>query len=134
MGDSTSLALVLLAAFWSGTSAVFTGIKETNEIRDRIMVGKVGDFELSPRDRWHAFWWDWAPMKLSLSLISAVLCVVILVLPKLRGGYSKDESFATVCFIAASMPAIGAAYQFLSFLADAIYLRGIIVNTRDSNP
>ena len=39
MTDSTSLALVLLAAFLVGTSAVFTGIKETNEVRDRIITG-----------------------------------------------------------------------------------------------
>ena len=107
MGDSTNLALVLLAAFWSGTSAVFNGIKETNGLRDRLITGHIDDTEMTITDRWHSFWWDWTPMKLSLSLISAVLCAVILVLPKLRDGNSKDESFATVCFIAASMPALG---------------------------
>jgi len=126
MGDSTNLALILLAAFWSGTSTVFTGIKETNAIRDRIVTGKIGDGKLTAKDRWHTFWWDWAPLKLSLACISVVLCVVILVLPKLRGGYSKDESFATVCIIASAMPAIGAPYQLLSFGVDAVYLRRII--------
>jgi hypothetical protein len=118
MNNLTSLALVLLGAFWSGTSAIFTGIKETNAVRDRIIVGKVEDHELSYRDRWHAFWWDWAPMKLSLSLISGVLCVVILVLPTLS---EANTNFTRICFIAA-MPALGVAHQFVSFLADAVYL------------
>jgi hypothetical protein len=82
--DPTGLALVLLAAFWSGTSAVFGGIKETNDIRERILTGKSNDHTLTKADRWHALWWDWAPMKLSLAAISAVLCVVILALPSLH--------------------------------------------------
>ncbi len=56
MNDSTNLALVLLAAFWSGTSAVFAGIQETNDVRDRVILGKVDDNELSIDDRWHSFW------------------------------------------------------------------------------
>ena len=128
MGDSTNLALILLAAFWSGTSTVFTGIKETNAIRDRIITGKIGDDKLTSSDRWHTFWWDWAPLKLALACISAVLCAVILVLPKLRGGYDKDAAFTTVCIIASAMPAIGTLYQLLSFAVDVAYLRRIILD------
>jgi hypothetical protein len=123
MGDSTNLALVLLAAFWSGTSTVFTGIKETNAIRDRLVIGTIDGAELTRKDCWHTFWWDWAPMKLSLALISAVLCAVILELPNLRGGYGKDQNFANICLIAAAMPALGAMYQFVSFVSDALYLK-----------
>jgi hypothetical protein len=124
----TSLALVLLAAFWSGTSAVFDGIKETNALRDRVLFGKADTLVLSIADRWHVFWWDWAPMKLSIAAISAVLCVVILALPRLRGASGdKEKRFAQVCYIAALMPAIGAIYQVVAFLADAFYLNGILV-------
>jgi hypothetical protein len=126
MGDSTNLALILLAAFWSGTSTVFTGIKETNAIRDRILIGKIGEENLTTKDRLHTFLWDWAPLKLSLACISLVLCIVILVLPKLRGGYGKDESFTTVCVIASFMPAIGTLYQLISFTVDALYLKRIV--------
>jgi hypothetical protein len=130
MGDTTNLALILLAAFWSGTNSVFTGIKDTIASRDRIVTGKIGDEKLTSRDRWHIFWWDWAPLKFSLACISLVLCVVIFELPKLRGGYSKDESFATICVIASAMPAIGALYQLISFVADTVYLRTIIFDAR----
>ena len=128
MADSTTgLALVLLAAFWSGTSAVFTGVKETNSIRDKITTGKIGDERLAVKDRWHAFWCVWAPLKLSLAVISAVLCAVILSLPKLQGGYGNDRSFATVCLVAAAMPAIGTIFQLVSFGVDAAYLRRTIM-------
>jgi len=119
--SSTSLALVLLAAFWSGTSAVFTGIKETNALRDQILSGKIGDRDMTTEDRWHSFWWDWAPMKLSLSAVSAVLCAVILLLPELQGGYTNP--FGTVCVIAALMPALGSVFQFVSFVVAAMFLK-----------
>ena len=123
MGETSpiSLALVLLAAFWSGTSAVFTGIKETNEIRDQILSGKIGERVLSTEERWHSFWWDWAPMKLSLSAISGVLCAVILFLPKLQGGYGTP--FSDVCIIAASMPVLGCVFQLIVFFVAALFLR-----------
>lgn len=127
-GGLTSLALVLLAAFWSGTNAVFTGIKETNVVRDKILTGKVGDFGLSPEDRSRFLWWDWAPMKLGLAAVSVVLCIVILMLPKLNGANSGGRNFVIVCTVTAAMPAVGAAYQFVSFLVDVFYLKGVIRN------
>jgi hypothetical protein len=128
--DPTNLSLVLLAAFWSGTSAVFTGIGATNAIRDRIVTGKIGVEKMTSSDRLHTFWWDWAPMKLSLACISAVLCVVILALPKIRGGYHKDKSFSIICVVASAMPAIGTFYQLISFVADSVYLRRIMPHAR----
>jgi hypothetical protein len=130
MGDATggltSLALVLLAAFWSGTNTVFTGIKEANVLRDRIVTGKAGDVELSPEERSRSLWWGWAPMKLSLAAVSVVLCIVILMLPRLNGVNSGGRNFVIVCNVTAAMPAIGAAYQFVSFLVELFYLKGVI--------
>jgi hypothetical protein len=120
----TDLALVLLAAFWAGTSAVYGGIKDTNEVRDRIRSGKVGDKPLTRSDAWHAFLWDWAPLKLSLALISLVLCAIIVRLPKLSN--ESTGPFAMVCYIAAAMPGLGALFQLISFVADALQLRRII--------
>jgi hypothetical protein len=85
--DVTSLALVLLGAFWSGTSSVYLGIKNTNEIRDQILKGKIRDDAISSEQRRRLFWWDWMPLKLSLALVSAVLYAVILALPTFKGGY-----------------------------------------------
>ena len=132
MNDLTNLSLVLLAAFWSGTNTVFTGIKETNSVRDKIINGKVDDREMPIEERRHLLLWDWIPLKLSLALISATLCAVILLLPQLHGGYHGVGRFGTVCLIAASMPALGACFQVISFAADFHYLRRILTVSQKS--
>ena len=122
--DITSLSIVLLGAFWTGTSTVFTGIKSANEIRDQIFNGKIGQDPIAADHRMRLLLWDWMPLKLSLSCISAVLCVVILLLPKFRGGYvHANADFARVCLIAAIMPFVGAVFQFISFVSEGRYLR-----------
>jgi hypothetical protein len=130
MDDPTNLALVLLAAFWSGTSAVYTGIKQTNDARDRIISGNVGEIPLSARDQWHVFWWDWAPLKLSLASVSAVLFFVIIRLPALRKPV--DHAFEIVCWVASSMPAIGTGFQLIAFVVEFLYLREAISMRRKS--
>lgn len=122
--DVTSLSIVLLGAFWTGTSTVFTGIKSTNEIRDQIFNGKIGQDTIPAEHRMRLLLWDWMPLKLSLSCISAVLCIVILLLPKFRGGYvDTNKDFYSVCLIAAIMPFVGAIFQFISFVSERRYLR-----------
>jgi hypothetical protein len=130
--DATDLALVLLAAFWAGTSAVFGGLKDTNQIRDRIILGVAEQQSIPLEERRRMFIWDWMPLKLSLAFISGVLCAVILLLPSLRSGQSGNDEFQTVCRIAAVMPALGAFYQLISFVADALHLRSMLA--RKSTP
>jgi hypothetical protein len=121
--DITNLSIVLLGAFWTGTSTVFTGIKSTNEIRDQILNGKIGQDPIAADHRIRLLLWDWMPFKLSLSCISAVLCIVILLLPKFRGGYcDANKDFYRVCLIAAIMPFIGAVFQFISCVSEGRYL------------
>jgi len=118
--DVTNLALVLLGAFWSGTSSVYLGIKNASEIRDRVLKGKIGDDAISSEQRRRLFWWDWMPLKLSLALVSAVLCTVILALPGFKGGY--ESSFARVCYAAAAVPFLGAVFQLVACIADGRYM------------
>jgi|SRR5579872_1306857 len=124
--DATDLTLVLLAAFWAGTSAVFGGIKDTNQIRDRIVSGVAEQQRIPLEERRRMFIWDWMPQKLSLAFISGVLCAVILLLPSIRGGQSGNDEFQTVCRIAAVTPALGTFYQLISFVADAFHLSSVL--------
>lgn len=109
--NESQLALVLLAAFWAGTSAVFTGIKNTNEVRDEIVVGKIGNDRLSTGYLWRLLLVDWLPLKLSLALVSLVLAVIILMLPEIG---DSSVSFAKICQVAAVLPILGFGFQILS--------------------
>ena len=103
--DYTQLGLVLLGAFWAGTNAVFTGIKNTGDLRDAIVLGKVGGEEVSRSYILHLLWVEWLPLKLSLSAISVVLGVIIWQLPSVGTGHSPK--FEEICHIAAALPFIG---------------------------
>ena len=84
----------------------------------------VDDKELTTEDRWHTYWWDWAPLKLSLSLISAVLGAVILFLPELRGGYRVTRTLrqgSAVLSRPGNAGRWGPVINWCSLVADAIY-------------
>jgi hypothetical protein len=115
------LTLVLLGAFWAGTSAVFTGIKSTGDLRDSIVLGKVGSNDLPPPYVRHLFWFEWVPLKLSLAAISFVLAVIILLLPTLEGGRGSEQ-FRTICSVAAALPFIGAIVQLGACLTDGRFM------------
>jgi hypothetical protein len=117
------LALVLLGAFWAGTTSVYTGIKNTNEVRDRIVTGKVGVDLLPIPYLWRLFLLDWLPLKLSLAFVSLTLGVIILLLPTLRRAGSTQEGFTAVCYVAAAMPFIGFLFQTASCVIEGLYLR-----------
>jgi hypothetical protein len=120
MASESQLALVLLAAFWAGTSAVFAGIKNTNEVRDRIVVGKIGSDKLPTDYLWRLLLVDWLPLKLSLALVSLVLAVIILMLPEIG---NSSASFATICRVAAVLPILGCGFEFLSCGFELHFLR-----------
>jgi hypothetical protein len=120
------LVLALLAAFWTGTNAVFTGMKDVNEIRDRIISGNLSGVPLTSAERQRILWWDWMPFKLSLAFISAVLGVVILMGPRFLSSSTNIGTFRAVCGVAAATPFLGAVYQVVSFVSDARYLRLLI--------
>jgi hypothetical protein len=119
--DYTQLGLVLLGAFWAGTNAVFTGIKNTGELRDAIIIGKVGSNDLPPGYIRHLLWVEWLPLKLSLSAISVVLGVIIWQLPDV-GGPTRSPRFEEICHIAAALPFIGAIFQLAACVVDGVFM------------
>jgi hypothetical protein len=118
--ENINLALILLGAFWTGTSAIFTGIKDTGALRDTIVTGKAGESPLPIAYLRHLFWVEWLPLKLSLAAISVVLAVIIVRLPQMADKLS--EEFQAVCYIAAALPLIGAAFQILACCLDGVFM------------
>jgi hypothetical protein len=106
----------LLAAFWAGTNAVFAGTRQTNELRDRIVLGKIGDDPLTADYAWRLLLLDWLPMKTGWASISLVLGIIILLLPRLAGAESSQVDFRTACRVAAIVPFAG----FLTFVASGV--------------
>lgn len=120
------LALVLLGAFWAGTTSVYTGIKNTNEVRDKIVIGKVGNDPLPIPYLRRLLLFDWLPLKLSLAFVSLTLGIIILLLPTLRSPGSAREGFSTVCYVASAMPFIGFLFQAASCWIEGRYLRATL--------
>ena len=110
--DHLTLVLALLGAFWTGTSAVFTGMDAATKTRDKIAAGRADNEAFAPSYRRHLLLYDWLPLKLALTSVSLVLGVIILLLPLLATPSSASELFSTICRIAAFVPFAGA----LSFL------------------
>jgi len=107
------LALVLLAAFWAGTSAVMSGIKLMNDTRDRIFIGLIDGKELSLEHRYRLLNSDWVPMRLALGSVSLVLAFIIVMLPRLANAETMKPSLPMVCYVAAFVPFAGFLYFIL---------------------
>jgi ABC-type uncharacterized transport system permease subunit len=120
------LAIVLLGAFWAGTSFVYSGIKNTNEVRDKIVLGKIGNDLLPVSYLWRLLLVDWLPLKLSLALVSLALGIIILLLPSLRDPQTERPGFRTVCYVAAVMPVLGFVFQLSSCVLEGVFLRRTI--------
>jgi hypothetical protein len=124
------LALILLAAFWTGTSAVFTAFKYTGDIRDKLVSGKLDHEDLPLGHAWRLFLVDWFPIKASISMLSAVLAAVILLIPKL--AEKPTQQMRDVCYIAAAIPAVGSVVQVVAWLVESWFLYSLL--RQRSNP
>ncbi len=125
-----NLALILLGAFWAGTSSVFAGIKLAADIQDRIVIGMVDGQAVPVRYRWFLLAFHWLPLKLALGVISLVLGVIIIALPGLRDAVPSPDPFRTICYWAAIMPFVGFAYQLVGAAVEGMLLRRILLRTQ----
>src|SRR5262245_11966279 len=128
------LTIVLLGAFWAGTSAVYTAIKNTNEVRDKIVAKKISDRELYTVDLWHLLIWDWLPLKMSIAAISFVLGVLILKLPSLADQQAVVQGFRSVCYVASSVPFAGFSAAIITGIADYRMMRRHINHVGPDDP
>jgi len=106
--DHLTLVLALLGAFWTGTSAVFTGMDAIAKTRDKIVTGRADDEALALSYRRHMLLFDWLPLKLALASVSLVLGVTISLLPRLATPAAATGLFTIICRIAAFVPFAGA--------------------------
>ena len=125
-----NLALILLGAFWAGTSSVFAGIKLEGEIRNQIVVGTLDDHVLPIRYLWRLLVFHWLPLKLALGIISLVLGVIIIALPDLRDTVPTVDQFRYVCYWAAVMPFMGCVYQLVGAVTDGLFLRDAVLQAK----
>ena len=116
-----SLVLALLAAFWAGTSAVFTGMKMLMDRSDAIVAGRAGDRPLDVTHRRRILQYEWVPLRAALGLISLMLGIVMLSLPAL--AHNSPKAFGRICLVAAIVPFLGAAYFLLGGVVEYIELR-----------
>jgi hypothetical protein len=115
-----TLVLALLAAFWAGTSAVFTGMKLLIERRDLVEFGRTGEATLNSASRRRILVQEWAPIRGALGLVSAMLCIVILSLPSLAEPFNRVLQI--ISLVAAAVPLLGAIYFLVGGVAEYLYL------------
>jgi hypothetical protein len=116
-----TLVIALLAAFWTGTSAVFAGMKLLIERRDAIELGRIGSVDLSPASRRRILLQEWVPIRGALGFVSAMLSVVILSLPAL--AQPSNRTLDVISMVAATVPLLGAAYFLLVGVIEYVQLR-----------
>lgn len=117
MADA-QVALVLLGVFWAGTAAVFTGIKNTQEVRDRIILGRIGESQISTDYLWRILFLDWLPLKLARAFMALVLAIIILMLPDV----GPNAHLVTICRVAAAFPLLGFSFEVISFVLELRFL------------
>lgn len=123
---SDQLTLVLLGAFWAGTSAVLAGVKLTSETRDRITIGKFDNEPITVDHCWRLLLLDWLPTKLALIAVSLVLGIIMVLLPGMTDEKEKSHGFSTVCYIAAIVPFAGVPTFVGTGVYEFFYVRHVI--------
>ena len=122
------LTLVLLGAFWTGTTAVFTGMQMADAARDRIMLAKADDVDLPSSYRRHVLWYTWVPLRVSLASVSLLLGIIIVFLPNLatEAGTTSRPTFAAICLWSAFIPFCGAALFFTTSLLEFFKMKSLL--------
>jgi hypothetical protein len=121
--SSEQLALVLLGAFWAGTSVIFSGMKSASEVRDKILLGKNNNDSIDIAHLRRLLLFDWFPLKFALAAISLVLGIIIVMLPGLANSGIPDQQFTLVCYVTASVPFLGALFFCVSTIVELRVLR-----------
>jgi hypothetical protein len=119
-----TLVFALLAAFWTGTSAVFSGMTLMTARRDVIVTGKVAGSDLDLGARRRILRAEWVPLRGALGLVSAMLGTVIAMLPLLAAD--APATFVFVCILAALVPFTGAAFFLIGGLLEYQYLTRLL--------
>lgn len=120
---SAQLALLLLAAFWAGTSALIAGIKQLSDTRDKVVVGVTDGVKMSVEHRRRLLYYDWVPLRLALAAISLILALIIGSLPQLAGEDSIKPGLPLVCYITALVP-FGGFLNFIVFgIAEWLFMK-----------
>jgi hypothetical protein len=127
----------LLAAFWAGTTAVLAGVKYTNKVRDRIVLGKIETHVLPEEYARQLLWLDWLPMKASLAFVSLTLGVIVVLLPELTGSQSTPLIFRLACYLASVVPFAGSVTFVVSGVIEWRFMKSVLVsrttNRRQTN-
>ena len=116
--DSDLTPLVVLASLWAAFSAVISGFKVVNDVRDRILTGRDSEGELTLEHRRLLFENDWKPLKTGIGLMLVVLAAVILIV----GEYLFDEWMLFACYLCVAVSAFAALGFLRGFLVDRAVL------------
>jgi hypothetical protein len=122
-----TLIFALLTAFWAGTSAVFAGMTLITARRDVIVTGRLANGETEPELRRRILIAEWAPLRGALGLVSAMLGIVITVLPSL--AEEPNSTFELVCRLASLVPFSGAAFFLIGGVIEYRYLSRWLART-----
>ena len=107
------VTLLLLGAFWAGTSALFSGVTYVTQARDKILLGKSDQTRLSKQHRKRILYADWLPMRLALAGVSLVLAVIIFSLPSI----TEKPELSGIALVTGIVPVCG----FLNFLVVGVF-------------
>lgn len=116
---SVQITLLLLAAFWAGTSALFAGVRYVTEARDKILRGSPDGQPLPTPYRRRVLYFDWVPMRLALAAVSIVLAVIIFALPCLAG----KPNMRWIAWITGAVPICGFVNFFVLGVFELRHLR-----------
>jgi len=96
MTDPGTAALAIIAAIWARESARGNSFDRVNQIRDRILIGKIDSTDITLSHRELMYVGDWRPLATGVAAVSFLFSFVIGLLPFLLDS-SGNVALTILC-------------------------------------
>jgi hypothetical protein len=124
MGDIPSTLLLAVAgALWAAFNVLISTQKQLNDMRNVIVIGKVGSDPVSVQFRRHMLNNDWIPAWLAVSLLSFVFGLMILVAPLLAPEEKRTGLLWFLCTVFSLVPLFATVAWVIGGYQDLRYIQ-----------
>ena len=125
MGDiPATLLLAVAGALWGAFNVLASTQKQLNDMRNVIVIGKVGSDPVSLQFRKHMLNNDWVPGWLLVSLLSFAFGLMILLAPLLAPEDKRTGLLWFFCSIFSLVPILVTVAWVIGGYHDLRYIRG----------
>jgi hypothetical protein len=120
---NSTLLLAVVAAIWAAFNVLITTQKQINDMRNTIVIGKVGNDPITIQFRRHMLANDWVPASIVVTVISFAFGLAILLAPLLIESEKRSSLLWVFCLLFSLVPFLATVAWIVGGYQDYKYIR-----------